>query len=183
MTAIGSNDRQATTVLRHVCCAIPFHYCSNCMTFLEFLLRTSLPIASQSRLVGSGQELTFKIQVRPLNDAIKTADTVCSTDPFSVDMTQNTLSRPRRNRLQRQCPLHHLRQKHLGRKVEAKPCNLNREISMACSRQFKQLFFNVVLRVLQVFCNFWKRVFSQMPTNAVKLQNIFIQFSHEYLGN
>ena len=45
-------------------------------------------------LVGSGQEIAFKIQAMPFNDAIKTADTVCSIDPFSVDMTQNTLSRP-----------------------------------------------------------------------------------------
>ena len=44
--------------------------------------------------MDSGKEIAFKIQAMLLNDEIKTADTVCSVDPFSVDMTQNTFEPP-----------------------------------------------------------------------------------------
>ena len=96
-------------------------------------------------LKGSCQIIAFKIQAMPLNDTIKTADTICSIDPVSDDMTQNALSCPRRDRQQSQCLLHHLRQ-NTYRKVEAKSYILNREISKTYSRQIKQLFlkaFNV----------------------------------------
>ena len=64
------------------------------MKFLELLLLSSLPIASQMCLMGTDQETVFKVQAMSLKIANISADTVCSIDPFSVDTTQNTFIRP-----------------------------------------------------------------------------------------
>ena len=79
----SDRHRHATCLRRHVRCAIPLHHCSNSLTFPEIFLLTSLPIASQMCLVGSGQELAFKTQTIPLNEPNKPADTVCLIDPFA----------------------------------------------------------------------------------------------------
>ena len=107
----------------HVRYAVPFNYCSNCMTFLEFLILISLSIASCICLKDS--ILKFK-QCPWMMRWIKTSDSLFKIIWAAPDETDSKTS-----------VSYTTSGNNTYRKVEANPHMLNREISMAYSRQFE----------------------------------------------
>ena len=173
----------ATTCLRHVCYTVPFHYCSNCKTFLEFLLLTSLPISSQICLTGSEQEIVFKIVFKIQAMALKKGckhfsrhsvfnrSLFCWYDAkYFWAASDETSSKAR--------VTYTTTGESICQKVEAKPWNLNRDISITCSTQLKQSF----LMTFNVFCRYFATV-AKVPdadTCRQKYKLFFLQFLHEY---